>query len=120
MKTRTGVIRGIPVSQADESIKYRLTRIVTGEAGSSLRVGVRNERGTVYRWILTQGPQQFIDVLAAMIALGFTDEIADAPGRRAGFDAILSLDTNAAELPYLPPPRRRSARALPRLQLAAA
>jgi len=92
--TQTGLIGGAAVSRSDESIKRELSLHGTRHPGCSLRLGIRNEAGIVYRWARTFGIQHFTEVLIAMAGLGFVDELADAAIPCEGFDAILAPDAN--------------------------
>ena len=94
MTTQTGLIGGIAVSRFDASIKRELTRLDACHPGRSMRVGIRNESGIVYRWARTFGIRHFTQVLVAMTSLGFVDELADAAMPSDGFDAILAADVN--------------------------
>lgn len=60
------------------------------EASSRLLIGVRNERGDVYRVIKVLGMKEFSDLIEKFRRLGFNDEFAEAYGDKEGYDAVIS------------------------------
>lgn len=60
------------------------------EASRRLLIGVRNERGDVYRVIKVFGMKEFSDLIEKFRKLGFNDEFAEAYGDKEGYDAVIS------------------------------
>lgn len=82
-------LRGTTPRQDDQQITERLRRkIDISLGGKTMRIGIRNEAGVIYRSIEAQGPGQIIEVVQALHDLGFKDELEQAAHRRYGVYGI--------------------------------
>lgn len=54
------------------------------------QVGVRNDSGVIYRTGTFRSVNQLRRLAMRMDRIGYVNEVADAPGRPVGFDAVFS------------------------------
>jgi hypothetical protein len=55
-----------------------------------MQVGVRNERGEIYRAIGITGMNEFLGIVQHLIDIGLVDELQTSTSARHGYDAIFS------------------------------
>jgi hypothetical protein len=60
------------------------------QAAEQFLIGVRNERGDVYRVIKVWGMKEFSDFIETFRVAGLKDEFAEAYGDKEGYDAVIS------------------------------
>ena len=89
----TTLIEGKSPAEYDATILNTISLIPNTahhEAARRLLIGVRNERGDVYRAIRVFGMQEFSDLIEKFRKLGFNDEFAETDGDKEGYDAVVS------------------------------
>ena len=89
----TKLIEGKSPSQYDATVLNTISLIPNAphhEAARRLLIGVRNERGDVYRAIKVFGMKKFSDLIENFRKLGFDDEFAETYGDKEGYDAVIS------------------------------
>ena len=87
---RNTYIRGTSLRLDDEQITDKLEKRDISLGGKTMRIGIRNEEGVIYRSIEAVGPGQIIDAIQALHDLNFKDELEHATTTINGFDAIFS------------------------------
>jgi hypothetical protein len=87
-KTRmnTTHIAGTELREDDEEIVKVLGRIREG-AGRTMRIGIRNHGGIIYREVEAAGMSNFFNAVNCLLDREFIDELKDSPPWD-GYDAI--------------------------------
>ena len=89
----TTLIEGKSPAQYDATVLNTISPIPNvphHEAATRFLIGVRNERGDVYRVIKVFGMKEFSDLIEKFRKLGFNDEFAETYGDKEGYDAVIS------------------------------
>ena len=89
----TTLIEGKSPAQYDATVLNTISFIPNAphhEADGRFLIGVRNERGDIYRAIKLFGMKQFSDLIEKLRKLGFNDEFAETYGDKEGYDAVIS------------------------------
>ncbi len=89
----TTLIEGKPPAEYDATVLDTISLIPKAlhhEAARRLLIGVRNERGDVYRAIKVFGIKEFSDLIEKFRKVGFNDELAETYGDKEGYDAVIS------------------------------
>jgi len=89
----TTLIEGKSPAEYDATVLNTICLIPNAphhEAARRLLIGVRNERGDVYRAIKVFGLKEFSDLIERFRKLDFNDEFAETYGDKEGYDAVVS------------------------------
>jgi hypothetical protein len=89
----TTLIVGKQVPVFDEALVIAMGLKTAAEKAvrnEHMLIGIRNEEKEIYRVIGVTGPDNFLDAIALLAALGFRDELENKNFMRDGYDAVFS------------------------------
>ena len=85
------LINGTTASDFDEEVLEKI-KLHVGTLqhvrDERMQVGIRNEKGEIYRAIGITGMNEFLGVIQHLTDIGLVDELRNATGARQGYDAI--------------------------------
>lgn len=87
---KTSHIAGTEPRADDAQLTKKLMKCAFDGGGNTMRIGIRNETGRIYRSVEAVGLKEFMDVVECLQTLHFTDELEDECEMKDGFDAIFS------------------------------
>ncbi len=87
-------IPGVQNHVYDTTINERLKKCQLNALGKTMKVGIRNDEGYIYKEITTQSELEFITVVSTLEQLDFCDELAEDQSCLDGYDAILALKSH--------------------------
>lgn len=88
------LIVGKEVAQFDSQITGKLSLDAGTEKAirmERMQIGVRNEKGDIYRAIGVTGMGDFLDTINHLVDVGLVDELQHVHSARHGYDAIFSI-----------------------------
>jgi hypothetical protein len=75
---------------------------LTAVWNESVRIGIRNEQGDIYRAIGITGTRRLNDAISQMCGLGYLDAVAIDYEAEQGFDMTVSIDCRETAIPTAP------------------
>lgn len=87
---KTQLRPGVDVPEYDEQVLSVLAEKASEGGLQPFVIGIRNQRGVIYRTVTVRGLSEYIDINEGLLDLGFDDELANATKMVDGCDSILT------------------------------
>lgn len=87
---QTSHIPGTELRADDAQLAKKLKKCEFDGGGNTMKIGIRNEGGIIYRRVEAVGLREFMDVVECLQKLQFKDELEAECEMKDGFDAIFA------------------------------